>query len=224
MKMTAEAVLADLEAMGTAQNRKVYARHGVGGAMFGVSYGNLGKLRKKIEVDHDLAKALWASGNHDAKVLASMVADPAAMRSSDLDAWARDLDSYVITDAFAKVAARTSFVRRKFEKWSRSKNEWVGQAGWLLLCTLARSDEELTDDYFVEQLAIIEREIHRRKNRVRYAMNSALIQIGARNETLKQLATAAAQRIGQVKVDHGETGCKTPEAVGYIEKTWAREK
>ena len=54
-------------------------------------------------------------------------------------------------------------------------------------------------------------------------MNSALIQIGARNAALKRQAIAAATRIGTVEVDHGETGCKTPEAVGYIEKMWARK-
>ncbi len=94
----------------------------------------------------------------------------------------------------------------------------------MLLCTLARSDEELSDDYFAERLATIEREIHGRENRVRYAMNSAVIQIGARNEKLKQLATSTAERIGRVEVDHGETGCKTPEAVSYIEKIWARKE
>ncbi len=223
MTTTAKEVLAELEAMGTAQNRKVYARHGVTGAQFGVSYGNLGKLKKRIKTDHALAQGLWASGNHDARILATMIADPSAMRSSDLDAWAKDLDSYVITDAFAKVVAGTGFVRRKFEQWGRSRSEWIEQAGWLLLCTLARSDDELSDAYFAEQLATIEREIHGRKSRVRYAMNSAVIQIGARNQQLKKLAVAAAKKIGVVEVDHGETGCKTPEAVGYIEKMWARK-
>ncbi len=45
MTMTAEQVLAELESMGTAQNRKVYARHGVGREMYGVSYANQGKLK-----------------------------------------------------------------------------------------------------------------------------------------------------------------------------------
>ncbi len=74
MTMTAEEVLAALESMGTAQNRKVYGRHGVGREMFGVSYSNLGKLKKKIRIDQEVAETLWASGNHDAMVLAAMVA------------------------------------------------------------------------------------------------------------------------------------------------------
>jgi 3-methyladenine DNA glycosylase AlkD len=64
-----------LEALGTEQARKTYKRHGIEGDVFGVSYANLEILRKKIKVDHDLAQKLWASGNHDARILATMFAD-----------------------------------------------------------------------------------------------------------------------------------------------------
>ncbi len=74
--------------------------------MYGVSYGNLGKLKKKIKTDQEVAEGLWASGNHDAMVLATMVADPAQVKSSQLDAWARDLASYVLTDAFCRWRGR----------------------------------------------------------------------------------------------------------------------
>jgi hypothetical protein len=56
-------------------------------------------------------------------------------------------------------------------------------------------------------------------------MNTAVINIGIRSEALRERAVAAANRIGEVYVDHGETGCKTPNAVDYIAKTVAhREK
>jgi hypothetical protein len=55
-------------------------------------------------------------------------------------------------------------------------------------------------------------------------MNNALIAIGGRNEALRKQATAAAKRVGKVDVDHGDTACKTPDAVSYIEKMWARKK
>ena len=74
--MNVKQALAKLKALGTAQNRKVYARHGVTREAFGVSYANLGKLVREIKVDHELALGLWKSGNHDARVLATMVADP----------------------------------------------------------------------------------------------------------------------------------------------------
>lgn len=213
-----------LESLGTTQNRKVYGRHGVTGERFGVSYANLGVLKKQIGVDHALAEQLWRTENHDARVLATMVADPRKITSSTLDAWAKDLDSYVITNALSSLVSRTSFARAKFIKWSRSRGEWIGSAGWEALAYLAGMDDELPDQFFIQQLGVIEREIENRLNRVRHAMNQALIAIGGRNATLRRRACAAARRIGPVAVDHGETGCKTPEAVGYIDKMWKHKE
>ena len=83
-------------------------------------------------------------------------------------------------------------------------------------------DEELPDEYFDERLRTIEARIAGAANRVRHCMNGALIAIGGRNEALRESAIAAAERIGPVVVDHGKTSCKTPEAVPYIDRIWAR--
>ena len=214
-----------LRSMGTAQNRKVYGRHGVGRKMYGVSYADLGKLQKAIKTDHELALKLWASANHDACVLATKVADPARMTSGQLDAWSRELDSYVLADAFSVLVARTGMARKKFEQWRNRKAEFVAGVAWNLLVSLTRRDEEgLNNSYFEEQLKAIERQVHERPNRVRYSMNSALIAIGLRNATLEKRAIAAARRIGPIEVDHGETGCKTPDPIPYIQRAKARKK
>lgn len=213
--------MARLKAMGTEQNRKVYARHGVGKKMFGVSYANLGRLKREIKVDQALAEKLWATGNHDARVLATMIADPEQVEDALLESWAKDLDNYVLTDAFTVLAERAAVSRRKMEKWTKSKNEWIGRAGWGLLAGVARTDTELPDRYFEAYLNAIETNIHKSKNRVRDAMNSALISIALRNERIEKKAVAAARRIGKVEVDHGKTNCKTPDAIQYIERTKA---
>jgi len=212
-------VMKELKRIGTAQNRKVYGRHGVSGKMFGVSYANLNKLKKQIKVDHVLAEKLWESGNHDARVLATMIADPDVVKSATLDAWVKDLDSYVITDAFSSMASRTPYVRKKMEKWTKSKKEWPGRTGWLLLAALSQTDADLPDEFFIAHLRTIESDIHMSKNRVRDAMNTAVINIGLRSSGLEKEAFAAAKRIGKVDVDHGETSCKTPDAIDYIKKT-----
>ncbi len=188
-----------------------------------VSYANLKKLAKQIKTDHRLAEDLWASGNHDARVLGCMVADPEALTKTSADKWARDLDCYPITDAFSGLIARTAHSRSRFEKWSTSNGEWLGRSGWQLLAHLAMSDDELPDSYFDAHLGTIETEIHNRKNRVRDAMNSALIAIGIRKPRLRKRALAAAKRIGKIEVDHGETGCKTPDAAIYIKKAVERK-
>lgn len=214
-------VLQELERAGTAQNRKVYARHGIGTGMFGVSFANLRALAKRIHVDPALAAQLWESGNHDARVLATMVADPAAATAALVDRWARDLDNYVLTDAFADFVEKTPHAVSRAEKWMSSTNEWVGRAGWRLVALLAMECLDLPDAWFEARLATIEQEIHARPNRVRDAMNGALIAIGVRNDALTPRAFAAAQHVGKVEVDQGETGCKTPDAVEYIQRTLA---
>ena len=49
-------------------------------------------------------------------------------------------------------------------------------------------------------------------NRQRYAMNGALIAIGGVRPALRATAQAVARHLGTVEVDHGETGCRTPDA------------
>ena len=222
--MNLQEALQQLEQLGTAQNRKIYRRHGVGESLFGVSYANQNKLAKAIKSDHVLARALWDTGNHDARILATKVVDPAQADAFLLDAWVLGLDNYVVTDAFSGFAGQTALAYEKAEEWRQSGEEWVGRAGWLLVAHLAMQQPDLADSYFSDCLASIEGEIHTRKNRVRDAMNSALIAIGIRNPALEEPALAAAARIGKVEVDHGQTGCKTPDAADYVRRTLTRRQ
>ena len=217
--MNFTAAMSELRTAGTAQNRKIYARHGVQGRMFGVSYAVLGKLAKSIKTDHALACRLWASGNHDARVLATMVADPAQVDHKLADAWVKDLDNYALTDALGGLVGQSRLARRKADKWIRSKHEWIARAGWNLVAHLALRDNEVEDEYFADRVPTIVETIHDQPNRTRDAMNGALIAIGVRNDRLCKLALAAAKKIGKVEVDHGETNCKTPDAAAYIKNT-----
>lgn len=221
--MEIQQVLAELESMGTAQNRKIYTRHGVGANMFGVSYANLKALKKKIKVNHPLARELWATGNHDARVLATMVADPKKMDDAELEAWCRNLNCYTLSDSYSGLAVRSPLAEQKAAEWVNVDQEWMERAGWLVLAQLM-ADAALPDETFLPCLETIASDIHNRKNRVKDAMNTALISAGIRNDDLRQKALAIAAQIGKVEVDHGETGCKTPDAMGYIRRTWERKE
>jgi 3-methyladenine DNA glycosylase AlkD len=223
--MTLEETMAELERLGTAQNRKVYARHGFSENMFGVSFANLKKLTKVIKTNHALAGGLWATGNEDARMLATMIADPAAMKAKDLDTWVSDIHHYALADVFVgNVASKCRLAAKKAEKWRKSKKDNVSQAGWDLVAHMAMDENGSGDAVFEQYLEKIEAGIQQAPNRTRHAMNSALIAIGIRNSALQKKAVAAARRIGKVEVDHGETSCKTPEAIPYIKKSWERKK
>ncbi|GIW85964.1 MAG: DNA alkylation repair protein [Isosphaeraceae bacterium] len=220
--MTAPELLARLEALGSAATRKSYARHGVQGPMFGVSPANLDSLKKQIKIDQPLAEALWASGNHDARLLATLIADTDSMPGSKIHAWAKDLDNFPLTDALARLAARSPYARRLMETWMAAKSEWLATAGWTLAAVLAGDPKVPRGVDFADLLTRIESGIRTAKHRVRHAMNNALIAIGLRDDRLREAALAVARRIGPVEVDLGNTDCKTPDATSSLAKAASR--
>jgi 3-methyladenine DNA glycosylase AlkD len=221
---TVQDVLHELEALGSEQTRKTYRRHGISGDMYGVSYANLGALRKRLKTNHALACQLWASGNHDARILATMIGDPAQADEQLLTAWAGDLRDHVVADALVGFVSKTRDARAWMERWIDTDGEWTERAGWHLLGQLAANDPALPGAFFEPYLARIERDINAERNRIRQAMNNALIAIGMRDDTLEARALAVAKAIGKVNVDHGDTSCKTPDATSSIRKGRERQR
>jgi 3-methyladenine DNA glycosylase AlkD len=220
--MDPRTALAELEAAGSERNRAIYLRHGAGENQYGVSFKDLRALAKRIGHDQVLARSLWATGNTDARCLACLVAEPDKIDDEELDAWLSSISYYLLVDVFiAEVASQVPGIRPRMERWTRSARDWTAQAGWDLAAVLADNEPDLPNRFFLELLAKIENEIRQAGNRTRHAMNGALIAIGLRNEPLREAAVDAAARIGQVVVDHGETGCVTPAAIPYIRKTLA---
>ena len=221
--MTYEETMRALEAAGSEQTRKTYRRHGAPEPMFGVSFAVLGKLQKSIRTDHALARKLWDSKNTDARHLATMVADPGVVMPDELERWIADPHSSFFCGLLARhVIGKSPHARTKALTWIKSARAETAQAGWLVLSVTAGDAEIYRDDELVELLKTIESTIHTQANRVREAMNYALIAIGIRNPPCQRAALSAAKRIGKVEVDHGDTACKTPDAAAYILKAAAR--
>jgi 3-methyladenine DNA glycosylase AlkD len=217
--------MAQLEAAGSEQTRKTYKRHGATDPMFGVSYAVLYKMRKAIKKDQALALQLWETGNLDARVLATMVADPKQFDEKLALRWAADVKDYGMADAFTGMLHNAPVAHTLMERWVDAGDEWYERMGWGLLGEMAlHHNDEFPDAYFEPYLATIGRDIHQRANRVRQAMNTALIAIGMRGGALEKQALELAAAIGEVMIDHGDTYCKTPDAAEYILKAKARKK
>ena len=222
--MNAKQALSKLKSLGSAQTRKTYGRHGVTGEQFGVKYGDLSKLVKTIGVDHELALELWESGNHDARILATMIVDPEKMTAKALGAWIKVVDNHVVSSAVAKVVAGSPAGRKGLRRMLAKKSEWPAATAWMALGGVAALPDALTKVEARELLAEIEERIHQSPNRVKYSMNTALIALGSYAPGLEAEATRTANRIGQVEVDHGLTNCKTPLAAPYIKKAAAHHR
>jgi 3-methyladenine DNA glycosylase AlkD len=222
--MDLAAALAELEAAGTEQNRRIYRRHGARDPLFGVPFADLDRLAKRAGRDQSLADGLWATGNYDCRLLACKVADPGAVDDAKLDAWLADIDVWVLVDVFTgSLAGLVPGVAERADRWAASDRDWTADAGWNLYAQQALGDPALDDAWCLALLERIERDTGRSGNRTRHAMNGCLISIGGRNPALREAAEATAARIGTVRVDHGATGCKTPAAIPYLARMWDRK-
>ena len=222
MTFTYDEAMAALEAAGTEQTRKTYLRHGAGEPLFGVKFGDLRPLGRKIGTDHALAEQLWASGNADARLLACMVADPSVVSEEELDAWLEDIDTYFLVDTFvAEIAAKAPGRLERAERWIASDRDRTAQAGWDLMNYVALSDKEVDDEVFETQLALIAERIEGYGNWTRRSASNTITGIGLRNDELEAAARETAASMGQVEFDPGQTSCVMPDPIEYLETTKA---
>ena len=223
--MNAHEILATLKKLGKPQTAAIYRRHGAGDNVFGVLTSEIAKLQKKIKVDHTLAMELWKTGNAEARVLALLVADPEKLTRGDADRLLKEGPVRFVGCYLSALLARSPIAEGTMRAWMKSPDEFPREMGYGILSVRLKDDPDSISDADAERvLATIEKQIQRSPNWARYAMNGALISIGVFKPTLRQRAIETAQRIGQVEVDHGETTCKTPDAVAYIEKASKRKR
>ena len=221
--MNAGEILGTLEKLGKPQTAAIYKRHGSGDNVFGVLTSEIAKLQKKIKIDHTLAMELWKTKNAEARILALQVADPKKLTRAEADRLLKDGPVRVVGPYLSALVAHSPIADKTMRAWMKSADEYSREIGYGILAVRLKDDADSISDADAEQiLATIEKEIHRSPNWARYAMNGALIAIGVYKPGLRAKAIAAARAIGKVEVDHGETGCKTPDAAAYILKVARR--
>jgi 3-methyladenine DNA glycosylase AlkD len=96
---TVDRILAELESLGVEENRAGMARFGIHvEEAYGISIPVLRKMAKDIGADHELAQALWDTGMHEARILASMIDDPSQVSEAQMEAWVKDFNSWDLCD------------------------------------------------------------------------------------------------------------------------------
>ena len=162
----------------------------------GIPVPELRKLARVIKRDHALALELWKTGLHEARMLATMIDDPALVSSEQVNFWVNDFNSWDICDqACGNLFDRTPFAIEKAFEFSAREEEFVKRAGFVLIAEYAVHNKTAKDETFINLLSLIEREAWDERNFVKKAVNWALRQIGKRNNTLKIAAIETANRI-----------------------------
>jgi 3-methyladenine DNA glycosylase AlkD len=197
--MQLEEILAQLQALANPDAVAGMTRFGINpSGTLGISIPDLRRLGRGLR-DHDLAEQLWATGIHEARILAAYIEDPARVTPEQMDRWALDFDSWDIVDQVcSNLFDRTPYAVNKALEWSGRSEEFVKRAGFTLMAALAWHDKTAGDEVFLAFLPVIQREAIDGRNFVKKAVNWALRGIGKRNASLRPAAIQAARAIHQV--------------------------
>jgi 3-methyladenine DNA glycosylase AlkD len=195
--MTSAEVLARLRAQANPANVAGMARYGIGSVgTLGVPVPFIRALAKEAGRDRAMAAELWASGVHEARILATLIDDPALVTRRQMNQWARDFDSWDVCDHACHNLFRYGPLAWEMAvKWSTARREFVRRAAFSLMAGLAVKARNAPNERFEALLPLIAAASTDNRNMVRKAVNWALRAIGKRNPQLREKAIAAAHEI-----------------------------
>lgn len=199
--MTIPEILKKLESLGSPESVAGMSRFGITTEKaFGVSSPDLKAiakdLKKQAEDRHELASRLWATGIHEARILAYLIDDPKQVTEKQMESWVRDFDNWAICDSTCgHLFCRTPLAYEKAFDWSKSEELFVKRAGIVMMAWLAVHDKKAGDDKIAQFLPVLESSSDDDRNFIKKAVNWSLRQIGKRNLNLHRLAIDTAERI-----------------------------
>jgi len=207
--MTVEEALKWLKSHSNKRTLDGMARYAVpADKALGVSMSDMKLLAKKLGRNHVLAEALWRTDVYEARMLATLIDDPALVTTVQMDRWCRDFDNWAICDtACFALFDRTPHAWKKVKQWCGKSDEFVKRAAFALLWGLTVHDKEASDQLFIEGLGFIERAAVDERNFVKKAVNMALRAIGKRNAVLNSAAIVVSRRLAA-------SSAATPQWVG----------
>ena len=218
-EVSCDEIIDELKTLGSESTKRVLMKHGAREPFFGVKVEHLKQIQKRIKRNHELALELYDTGISEAMYLAGLIADDARMTKRDLNRWVRQAYWSMIGEYTVPwVAAGGRYGRELGLKWIESRQESIAAAGWMTLASLVsiKPDSELDLPELRRLLDRIQKTIHEQPNRVRHTMNCFVIAVGTYVAPLTARAIQAAEKIGKVSVDMGQTACKVPDAANYI--------
>lgn len=195
-----EDILKRLEEKAKPENVEGMARYGISSAgRLGVSVPDMRKLAKEIGMDHELALKLWETGIQEARIVAAMIDAPQELTESQMEAWAKDLDSWDVCDQVCmNLFEKSPLAWKKIDDWSQREEEFVKRAAYALLACLAWHDKGAEDSQFTAMFPVVIRGATDGRNYVKKAVSWALRNIGKRNLALNAAAIEAAKEVQQI--------------------------
>jgi 3-methyladenine DNA glycosylase AlkD len=164
----------------------------------GVGVPDLRAIAKRAGRDPRLARDLWATGIHEARILATLVADPNALDDAQMEAWVADLTSWDVCDFAADLFSRSPTAIGTIRSWARRPEGYVRRCAFSMIARRAVWAKEAPDREFLGYLPLVRRAATDDRNEVKKGVSWALRQIGKRNRSLHAEAIDEARRIREI--------------------------
>jgi len=165
---------------------------------FGVSMADMKVLAKRLGRDHELAADLWKTGGYEARMLATLVDEPAMVTPAQMDRWCKDFDSWAICDtACFWLFDRTPHAWGRIGAWCGRRKEFEKRAAFALVASVALHNKQEEDARFVHALTLAEEGASDGRNFVKKGVSWALRGIGGRNPGLRAAALEVAERLAE---------------------------
>ncbi|WP_459385991.1 DNA alkylation repair protein [Arthrobacter humicola] len=203
------AELADLE---DPRIRDVNAKHGDD---HGVNLGKLRALAKRLKTQQELAGELWGTGDTAARLLALLICRPKAFDRDELDVMLRQAHSPKVQDWLVNyVVKKNPHAEELRVAWFADPDPVVASAGWALTTDRVAKKPEGLD--LPGLLDIIEAQMKDAPDRLQWAMNHCLAQIGIEHPEHRARAIGIGERLEVLKDYPTPPNCTSPFAPIWI--------
>src|SRR3954469_14432850 len=171
---TVAEVMAELADLEDPRIREVNARHGDD---YGVNLTKLRAIATRLKTQQDLARELWATGDTAARLLALLICRPKAFGRDELDTMLRQARTPKVQDWLVSYVVKKSPHAEELRlAWFSDPDPVVASAGWTL--TTERVAKKPAGLDLAGLLDVIEAQLRDAPDRLQWAMNRCLAQIG----------------------------------------------
>ncbi|MEU7025153.1 DNA alkylation repair protein [Streptomyces sp. NPDC046275] len=210
--VTLDEVRAELAALEDPRARAVNERHGDD---HGVNLGKLRALAKRLKTQQELARELWATDDTAARLLALLICRPKDFGRDELDAMLRSARTPKVRDwLVGYVVKKSPYAEELRVAWTADPDPAVASAGWAL--TADRVVRRPAGLDLPGLLDVIEAEMKDAPDRLQWAMNTCLAQIGIEHAGLRDRAVGIGERLGVLRDYPTSPGCTSPYAPVWI--------
>lgn len=212
-------ILTELAALDDPKVRAVNERHGDD---HGVNLGKLRALARRLKTRHDLARELWKADDTAAQLLAILVCRPKAFDRDELDTMIREARSPKVHDWFvAYVVKKTPHTEELRRAWFADPDPAVAAAGWTLTAERVTKEPDGLD--LPGLLDLVEARMKDAPDRLQWAMNTCLAQIGITHPEHRARAIDIGERLRVLEDYPTAPGCTSPYAPIWIEEMVRRQ-